>query len=72
MAGRKHVDAFSVALVYLGLGDRDRALDWLEKACDNHSGWLTQMAKNDPRLDGLRFEPRFREILRRMGLVNEL
>ena len=72
MAGRKHVDAFSVALVYVGLGERDSALDWLEKACDNHSGWLTQMAKNDPRLDGLRLEPRFQRILRRMGLVDDL
>jgi tetratricopeptide (TPR) repeat protein len=68
LAEHKHVDAFSVALVYAGLGERDHALDWLENACDNHSGWLTQMARNDPRLDGLRPDLRFQNILRRMGL----
>jgi tetratricopeptide (TPR) repeat protein len=68
LAERKHIDAFSVALVYAGLGERDHALDWLENAYDNHSGWLTQMAKNDPRLDGLRPDPRFQNILWRMGL----
>ena len=68
LAERKHVDAFSVALVYAGLGERDHALDWLENACDNHSGWLTQMARNDPRLDGLRLDARFQNILRRMRL----
>ncbi len=68
LAGRRHVDAFCVALVYAGLGEQDHAFEWLENACNNHSSWLTQMAKNNPTLDGLRPDPRFQNILRRMGL----
>jgi hypothetical protein len=42
LASRKHIDAFSIAVVYAGLGEDNHALDWLENACEHHSGWLTQ------------------------------
>jgi serine/threonine-protein kinase len=67
-AVHRHVDAYPVALIYAGLGDPDRALEWLEKACDAHSGLLTFHVMGDPRLDQLRAVPRFRRILERMGL----
>jgi TolB-like protein/DNA-binding winged helix-turn-helix (wHTH) protein/Tfp pilus assembly protein PilF len=55
-----------IAVVYEGLGDRERAIQWFEKAYAEHSmnGWLLP----DPRLDSIRTDPRFRNILRRMGL----
>ncbi|HYM13019.1 MAG TPA: protein kinase [Bryobacterales bacterium] len=62
------VDAYSVALIYAGLGEQDQALAWLEKACDSRSGMLTIFAKSDRRLDALRSDARFEKILRRMGL----
>ena len=68
LAERRYVDAFSVALVYAGLGAQDQALDWLEKACNESHGWLTSLIRTDPRFDGLRPDPRFQNILRRMGL----
>ncbi|MDT7781074.1 MAG: hypothetical protein QOC99_3586 [Acidobacteriota bacterium] len=55
-----------VALVYAGLGERDHALDWYERAAASHSlrpAWLLL----DPRLDGLRESPRFATLLRRVG-----
>lgn len=68
LAERRPVDPYCVALIHAGLGDQDQAFEWLEKACVSRSGWLTLHAKGDPRLDGLRADPRFASILRRMGL----
>lgn len=50
--------AYEEALVRLALGDRDAALDLLERARDDRSGWLAYLAV-DPRLDPLRGEKRF-------------
>ena len=54
------------AIVYEGLGERDRAIQWFEKAYAERSmnAWLLP----DPRLDNIRSDPRFKNILRRMGL----
>ena len=63
---QRHVPPEYIAIVYEGLGERGRALQWFEKAYSERSMniWLLP----DPRLDGIRAEPRFREIMRRMGL----
>ncbi|MGH2396099.1 MAG: TPR end-of-group domain-containing protein [bacterium] len=52
---------------YTGLGDKERALEWLEKAFEDRS-WEMIRLKIDPRLDPLRADPRFQDMLRRMGL----
>jgi tetratricopeptide (TPR) repeat protein len=59
--------AFQVAVVYAGLGEQDRALDWLEIA------WRTRQvhfpfAAVEPRFRELRDHPRFRSLLSRVGL----
>ena len=66
LAQRRYVPPEHFAIVYEGLGERDRALQWFEKAYAEHSmnGWLLP----DPRLEQIRKEPRFREIMRRMDL----
>lgn len=64
----QYVPAFDVAVVYIGLGDKDRALDWLEKACQERSAWLIWI-KVDPRFDALHADLRYRELLSRMGLL---
>ena len=57
------------ARVYLGLGDKDQALSWLEKAYEERSGvWILVWAKQFPFFDGLRTEPRFKELLKKIGL----
>jgi serine/threonine-protein kinase len=55
-----------VALAYLALGDRERALDWLERGCAERQPLTLQMPVL-PQLDPLRAEPRFQALVRRMG-----
>ena len=63
----KYVSPFQKALIYAGLGQKDQALSELERAYNERS--LTPVSlKCDPRLDGLRSEPRFRDFTRRVGL----
>ena len=66
LSQRRYVPPEHFAIVYEGLGERDRALQWFEKACAEHSmnAWLLP----DPRLDSIRSEPRFKDIMRRLGL----
>ena len=60
-----YVCPYEVAGVYAQLGDRDRAMDWLDKAYRNRSClyWLRQ----DPRFDSIRSDPRFKELLAKMN-----
>jgi hypothetical protein len=50
------------------LGNRDEAFRWLEKACDERSLWIAKL-KADPELDSLHSDPRFSNLLRRIGLA---
>jgi len=65
----KPVDARIITWAYAGLGDKDQALAWLEKAYAQHSNELTGL-KVDPGYDNLRSDPRFQTLLRRVGLAN--
>jgi hypothetical protein len=57
----------SIADNYVHLGQKDQALDYLEKAFEVHDGWLL-FIKPSPRYDMLRSEPRFINLLRKMKL----
>ena len=63
----KYVSPFQIAAIYAGLGDKDQAFAWLEKAYQERSDWLVNLNR-DQRLDTLRSDPRFGELVRRMGL----
>jgi hypothetical protein len=63
---KQKLGTYKVALVYAGLGDRDRAFEWLEKACKAHDKGMIGL-KVDPPLDPLRSDPRFQDLLRRMN-----
>jgi serine/threonine-protein kinase len=63
----KYVSPYQVAAIYAGLGDKDQAFAWLEKAYQERSDWLVNLNR-DQRLDTLRSVPRFGELVRRMGL----
>jgi len=54
-----YIDAYCLAIVYLGLGDRDRALEWLERGYDEHDGFNIGPIRADPLLAALRGDPRF-------------
>jgi len=66
MQERVFVQPYSFALVLTSLGEKDKALDWLEKAAGVRSDELI-FFKVDPAMDPLRSEPRFQAILKRMG-----
>ena len=63
-----YVRAYDLAAVATGLGDKDQALAWLEKAYQDRAEWLT-WAKVEPWMDPLRSDPRFQDLLRRMRLA---
>ena len=59
LAKGRYVTAYSFAVVYLGLGDKEEALRWLEKSYEDHAGADIGWIRVDPLLDPLRSEPRF-------------
>lgn len=61
---QSYVPPYSVALIYTGLGRRDEALEWFQKACVEHGHWRGWLELT-PELDNLRSDPRFIEILQR-------
>ena len=48
------------------LGPEEPALDWLEKGCEEHDGWMWTLSR-DPWYDPLRNEPRFQALLKKIG-----
>ncbi len=65
---REYVPAFSIAMLREGLGDRDQAFEWLEKAYDERSSWLTAL-NVDPLFDNLRSDSRFGTLIKKAGLA---
>jgi len=55
----RYVSAYSFALIYLGLGDKEEALGWLEKSYQDRAGSDIGYIRIDPLLDPLRGDPRF-------------
>lgn len=62
-----HVPATDTALIYAGLGDKDKAFAQLAKAYEEHAFTLSNL-KVEPRFDPLHSDPRFDDLLRRIGL----
>ncbi len=66
-ATRGYVQSYTFALIYIGLGDKEEALNWLEKQMSGRSETANTYAVA-PELDDLRSDPRFKEMLKRMNL----
>src|SRR5215469_419498 len=64
---RRYVSPSSIALIYLGMGEKDDAFDWLQKALTDHDIRLLLVSKG-PEWASLRSDPRYTELLTRMGL----
>src|SRR4029077_6169786 len=58
--------AYGVALVYLGLGDKNEAINWLEQAYKNKEAARIAQIKVDPLVDPLRGDPRFEVLVNRV------
>ena len=67
LAKQKYVAPYFFAGIHIGLGENDRAIEYLEKSYEEHSHWLIYLHM-DPSMDGLRDNPRFQYLLRRVGL----
>ena len=63
---QKFVSALGPALIYVGLGEKDAALEWLKKAVDARDVNFLILAP--PFREALRSDPRFTDLLRRMNL----
>jgi predicted Zn-dependent protease len=62
-----YVQPSLIALIHVGLGDKNQAFDWLQKAYDDRSAGLLYL-KVDPAFDGVRPDPRFLDLIRKVGL----
>jgi TolB-like protein/tetratricopeptide (TPR) repeat protein/tRNA A-37 threonylcarbamoyl transferase component Bud32 len=66
-AQARHVSAWDVAIWFAAAGDNDHAIDWLDKAFQNHNPVMPYLAVH-PSFDALHGDPRFQDLVRRMKL----
>ena len=67
IARQRYVSAYSFATVYAALGDKDKAFEQLERSNQDRAGDFTYF-RVDPFLDNLHSDPRFADLVRRVGL----
>src|SRR5579864_5186070 len=67
LAIHKYVAPHFFAGIHIGLGENERAIEYLEKSWEDHSHWLIYLHL-DPSMDALRSNPGFQDLLRRVGL----
>jgi len=67
---RSYVSPYMIAPAYASLGDRDKAFEYLDKAYQERSSDLPYFLKVDLRVDKLRADPRFQDLMRRMRFPN--
>jgi hypothetical protein len=66
LSKQQYVSPFDFAIVYTGLGDRDKAFQWLETAYSQRVMRIQEL--NEPHFDSLRGDPRYGDLLRRIGI----
>ncbi len=67
LAKQKYVAPYFFAGIHIGLGEHERAIEYLQKCYEEHSHWLIYLHL-DPSMDDLRDNPSFQDLLRRVGL----
>jgi hypothetical protein len=67
LAKRQYVNTTAFATIYLGLGEKEKALDWLDKSYQDQESACWYL-KVDPIYDSVRNEPRFQALLTKVGL----
>jgi predicted Zn-dependent protease len=68
LSAHSYVAPYNLAAIYAGLGDKDQAFAWLDRAYADRSGFLAFYFRTDAHMDSLRSDPRFAELMRRVGL----
>jgi tetratricopeptide (TPR) repeat protein len=68
LSRQHYVSPYDFAVIYAGLGEKGESFGWIERAYRERALWLVFL-KVDPRFDGLRSDPRFTDLLRRVGLA---
>jgi tetratricopeptide (TPR) repeat protein len=66
-SSKKYVSAYDLALVNIGLGQKEKVFEMLSDAVKERCGWLVFL-KTEPAFDSLRSDPRFRELIQTVGL----
>ncbi len=66
LATQRYVPPYHMALIYNGLGERDKTLDWLERGYNERDPKMTFL-KVEPKWNNLRNDPRFEDLMRRVG-----
>jgi tetratricopeptide (TPR) repeat protein len=69
-AARRYVAPYYLAVSYLALGSRERALQWLDRAYEERSPYMSNL-RRDPEFDGIRSDPSFMKVLQRAGFPNQ-
>jgi Flp pilus assembly protein TadD len=67
LSKQRYVSPSDIAVVQVGLGEKDQAVASLQKAYQERS-WYMVLLKLDPRLDSLQSDPRFQDLVRKVGL----
>jgi tetratricopeptide (TPR) repeat protein len=68
LSKKQHVDRYIIASLYAALGDKDKAFPELEKSLEDRD-WGIQRIRMDPYINPLRDDPRYKDIIRRMGMT---
>jgi TolB-like protein/DNA-binding winged helix-turn-helix (wHTH) protein/Tfp pilus assembly protein PilF len=68
-SGEEAAAPYQFAIIYAALGEKEQALEWLERIYQDRSSWLPFL-NVEPELDGLRSEPRFLALLDRIGALH--
>ena len=67
MSKQAYVSPYDLAIIYIGLGEKEKAVEELERTFDEQSGWIIYL-RVDPYLDPLRDDARFEKLIARAGL----
>ena len=67
IAKTRYISGYSFAVIHLALGDKDQALDWLEKDAREQTGFEINFIRVDPYLDSVRGDPRFEALVQKVA-----
>jgi len=67
LSKKQYTSSYDIAVIYVGLGEVDKAMTWLEKAFEQRDGYLGGFINVDPRMNALKSDKRFIKLLKAIG-----